>query len=244
LVDKDKQKSIDKDTKKFYPSSIGKCSREITYKMLGYPEEDIDPRVLMVFENGHSFHERMENLFKEVGILVAPELPIRDPNLRISGRTDAVIYNPHPDKDKQPKDLVTLKGFEGEVIYNGPNNEIALVELKSINNKGFNRVVSKGAKIDHKWQLMLYMYLSGIRQGLLYYENKDTQETYEVWVEYDQKVVDKLLNKIITVNQHVDNNTLPPREHSRSSPVCGWCSYSNMCWGSVKQSWQSIEELI
>ena len=47
------QKENDRDMKKFHPSAIGKCTRELVYSMLGYPEPDIAPRTLMIFQNGH-----------------------------------------------------------------------------------------------------------------------------------------------------------------------------------------------
>lgn len=225
----EKQRSRSGGVKKFYPSSIGFCSRRIVYSMLGYPSPEIEARVLAVFENGHSFHHRIETLLEKAGVLIAPELSILDEELNISGRTDAVIKNPNKDAYKETHNVI-LKDTEGNVVYEGPNNEVALVELKSINNKGFNRVRSQGPKEEHNQQLQLYMYLSGIKQGVLFYENKDTQDTEEFWIDYNEKIVKEIVEKIRTVNEHVANETFPEREGTRSSYKCNYCDYKEICW--------------
>lgn len=239
------QKSSTRDSRnKFYPSSVGRCCREIYYNMCGYPQAPPDARVLLVFENGHGFHERMEKLFERMGILIAPELPIKDPSLNVSGRTDAIIKNVYPGKERLAQDKIVLKGLKGEVVFEGPNSEVIIVELKSINSRGFTRVVSKGAKEDHIWQLQLYMYMTGIRQGILLYENKDTQELHEVWVPYDKAIADRIVNKIKYVNKCVAEGTIPPREHSRSSSACMYCGQAALCWDDGGTSYIPLDEII
>jgi CRISPR/Cas system-associated exonuclease Cas4 (RecB family) len=198
--------------------------------MSGYPQPELDPKVLSIFENGHSFHNRMEHLFGKAGILIAPELPIKNAEMNISGRTDAVVRNPNKGLYKDTH-LITLLDFDNNIIFEGPNNEVALVELKSINNKGFNKVNNDNhPKEEHIQQLQLYMFLSGIRQGVVFYENKDTQATAEFWIEYDEKLVEKLIAKIKNINTHVAAKTLPEREGTRSSYKCNYCDFKDICW--------------
>lgn len=212
-----------------YPSSIGRCTREIVYKMLGYPQPPSDPKGLSIMENGNFFHARMEERFEKMGILVSPELPIVDLELNVSGRTDAVIFNPNVN-DSKYDDIITLHDADKKVIWSGPNREVVLVELKSINQNGFKKVVSKGPKEGHAEQLWLYMYLTGIKQGLLLYENKNDQELYEVWLDYNEAEVKKIIEKINVVNKHVRIGTLPEREGSRTSYTCNYCDFKEVCW--------------
>ena len=212
-----------------YPSSIGKCTRSVVYKMLGYPVPLPEPIGLSRMENGDYFHSRMEERFAKMGILVAPELPILNEELNISGRTDAVIFNPNANESKYD-DVLTLRDREGKEVWTGVNKEIALVELKSINSKGFSRVLSKGPENGHPEQLLLYMYLTGIKQGLLLYENKNDQSLHEIWIDYDEVKVQKIIDKINTINHCVKTEVLPDREGSRSSFVCGWCDFKDVCW--------------
>lgn len=225
----EKNRNNDRDFSKFHPSSIGYCTRKIVYTMSGYPSPDPDARALAIFENGHSFHNRTEYLFGKAGILIAPELPIKDEELNISGRTDAVVRNPNKELYTDTSEI-TLVDFDGNVVFQGPNNEVVLVELKSINNRGFNRVKNEGAEGKHAAQLQLYMFLTKIKQGIVFYENKDTQETVEFWLDYNPRLVDQLIEKIKTVNSHVNNKTLPEREGTRNSYTCNYCEYKDVCW--------------
>lgn len=227
LVERNKKNN--RDNTKFHPSSIGYCTRKTVYVMSGYPGAELSPQSLSIFENGHSFHNRMEHWFDKAGILIAPELPIKNDELNISGRTDAVINNPNSTKYQYLRE-VTLVDFNDKVIYTGPDNEIALVELKSINYKGFNRVRNEGPKEEHVAQLQLYMFLTGIHHGIIFYENKNDQETLEFWIEYDPVLVAKLIDKIKVINAHVAGGTVPDREGTRSSFKCRYCDYQEICW--------------
>src|SRR5690606_19034864 len=93
---------------KFYPSSVGRCKRQVAYQMLGYPGKPISGHNLLIMENGTSFHNRMENLFKEMGIMIAPELSLRHEELRISGRSDAIVWNWMKEEDPEDDSLIKL----------------------------------------------------------------------------------------------------------------------------------------
>jgi CRISPR/Cas system-associated exonuclease Cas4 (RecB family) len=214
---------------KFYPSSCGRCSRAIVYQMSGYPKPEMDARSLLILSNGTSFHERMEAIMGGAGIMIAPELSISSKELNISGRSDAIIKN-HLDHETNEV-IVTLTDPEGKVVYEGPESEVLIVELKSINQRGFDWITKKQEhKEEHELQLQLYMYLTGIRQGILLYENKNKQELAEFPIKYDQKKVDFVVNKIKTVNKHVEDGTLPPREYVKTDFECRYCEYADICW--------------
>ena len=214
---------------KFYPSSVGMCSRKVVYQMSGYPRPPMDGRVLLILENGTTFHERMENVMEKAGILIAPELSIKSQELNISGRSDAIIKNhlPHEVSDE----IVKLADPEGKVVYEGPESEILIVELKSINKRGFDWLTKKNEhKEEHELQLQLYMYLTGIKQGILLYECKDNQSLAEFYIKYDQQKVDYIVNKIKNINKHVEEGTLPQREYVKTDFQCRYCDYADICW--------------
>ena len=218
---------------KFYPSSVGKCLRAIVYQMQGYKAQEADARFLFICDNGTYFHERLEALFDTTGLLIAPEVSFKMPELRLSGRTDAIIKNflEHEssnniiklykeDKETQKQDL----------LYEGSDNDIIIVELKSINDSGFNYLDRKGPKEAHVMQLMLYMHLTGIKQGMLLYENKNDQKLKEFFIGYDSVLAEKIMKKIHLANKHVDEKTLPPKEYEPSDFECRYCEYRNLCW--------------
>lgn len=234
---------------KFYPSAAGSCSRKIVYSMMDYPKEGFDSRVLMIFENGTYMHNRIEHLLGDTGLMIAPELSFEKKEWRISGRSDAIIHNflPHKssnniitlkepiyEKDEEGNSVRDEKGnktlLDEDIIYVGPDNDVMIVELKSISESGFNWIKKRGAKDNHIKQLQLYMYLTGIRMGMLLYENKNTQEMKEFFIEYDEKIAQEVVDQIIFVNKCVDENTLPPKEFDRTDFDCRYCDFKNICW--------------
>lgn len=191
---------------KFYPSSIAKCRREIVYQMLGYPKQDIPTRVLRIFDNGDSMHERYQNWFAEMGILISPELPLKNEELCISGRTDALIRI---------------------------NDELVLVELKSANDRSFGWMVKKNEpKEDYVMQLQLYLHLTGIDKGIILIENKNDQTILEFPIAYDKEMSNELINKIKYCVDHAKSNEIPERDYTKSTFQCKYCDYAEMCWSS------------
>lgn len=233
---------------KFYPSSAGKCSRAIVYQMLGYKQEDFDGRTLLIFENGNGMHSRIEEILDHTGLLIAPEFSFEKPEWRISGRSDAIVHNflPHETSGniirlEEPVYKIDLDGNYvrdengnkekeyDKLVYEGPDNDVLIVELKSIGDSGFN-YLSKGPKREHVLQLTLYMYLTGIRAGMLLYENKNTQHMKEFYIPYDVETAREIVNQVKYVNDFVDRRELPPREYDQTDFQCRYCNYNKYCW--------------
>lgn len=198
---------------KFYPSSISRCPRETVYDMLQYPRPEKSARFLMICENGDMVHLRYQKWFAEAGILLHSEYPLKVKEYRISGKVDAII-------DLTP-------------IIPEMENEISVVEFKSANNKKFVEMGEKGQpRNEYVEQLMLYLHFLKIPYGIVFVENKDNQETLEFWVEYDQALADRLVKKIVMINNCVNKKELPPRPYSNPNySPCKWCDFKEICWG-------------
>lgn len=244
------------DPKKFYPSSAGMCSRRIVYQMMGFPGEISNGRGLLILENGNYFHSRIESILGDTGLLISPELSFKKEEWRVSGRSDAIIHN---FLEHEPStNIITLKeaiydldekgeakrGEDGhriilgeKVVYEGPDNDVIIVELKSISDSGFKYLDRTGGKDGHKKQLQLYMHLTGIKMGMLLYENKNTQEMKEYFVPYDPEMAQVIIDQIILVNKCVDEGTFPEKEYDQLSFECRYCPYSNICW-PIKYSFE------
>lgn len=233
---------------KFYPSSAGMCSRRIVYQMMGYPQETPDGRVLMIFANGNGMHSRIEDMLGETGLLISPEFSFKKDEWRISGRSDAIINNflehtpsstiikldePIYELDHEGKERRDKSGHRIQTgvktIYEGPDNDVMILELKSISDKGFGYLGTTG-KDEHRRQLHLYMYLTGIRVGMLLYENKNTQEMKEFLVPYDPEFAQTVIDQIILVNKCIDEGTIPEKEYDNLSFQCRYCPYNSICW--------------
>lgn len=239
---------------KFYPSSAGSCKRKIAYQMMGYPGKPKNGRSVLILDNGTYFHERMEDYFERMGIMIAPELKLEDEELRISGRSDAIIWN-FMKKEEGPiegDEIITLKkpvydedGEEvgEEVVYQGWASDVLIVEFKSAKERSYEEYTPKTKpQRKHELQLQLYFYLTGIRAGLVYYENKNTQDQKYYYVEYNQEMVDEIIRDIKYVIQHIDAGTLPEREFQPTSFECRYCDFRDICHPIVNT--YNINELI
>lgn len=242
-ADKQKERVDQGRLGKFYPSSIGKCKRAVVYQLLGYPTKPISGQSLLIMENGTSFHNRMEEIFERMGILIAPELSLKDEELRISGRSDAIIWNflkPEDEPDAEEIVLYDPKDKDKEV-YRGPANHILIVEFKSIKNKNYAKLPKSKPKKEHEMQLQLYFYLTKIRKGLVYYENKDTQESKFFLVEYNEKLVEEVKNDIRYVIDMADKRELPEKEGNALDIMCRYCDFRNLCHTPITEDeWLDI----
>lgn len=197
---------------RFSPSQIGKSDRDIVLYMLGYIGVPKDGRVITIMENGTSFHNRIEETFEQAGIMVAPELSLKDPELHVSGRSDAIIWNYLRDEDEEDGEEITLKDPDDNIVYEGPNNYVLLVEFKSISENGFYKLPKTKPKKEHEEQLQLYFYMTGIEKGIIYYENKNNQMTQEYVVERDEEVIEAIVKRIKKLIKRAKANDIPEPE--------------------------------
>jgi hypothetical protein len=202
------------------PSLVGHCVRQNVFDMLQYPKPPIKPQSLLVMHRGTTIHEDIQGMWRDMGILVAEELVMNHESknlwtkqkcteLRVNGRLDAILRI-------------------APLLY--------VAEIKTAKNSSFNRMVKDGPYEAYVYQLMLYMYLTQIKKGFLYVENKDTQEHYQFDYDYDEEIIAKLLNHINTINHHVLSLTLPPQDLRSPSFQCkNLCDYCQICWSSAPE---------
>tara|TARA_Y100000310_G_scaffold345435_1_gene464996 strand:- start:6076 stop:6735 length:660 start_codon:yes stop_codon:yes gene_type:complete len=134
----------------FYPSSLGSpCDRFLYNSYFGLvKDQPIDANTKRIFDCGDYLGYRYEKYFEKMGILLGTEIAVKSDDPPISGRLDFLI------KHEQ--------------------NEVAIVELKSINKRGF--IALSKPKDDHYLQTQLYLNLSNREHGIVLYECKDDQK--------------------------------------------------------------------
>lgn len=240
---------------KFYPSSVGSCKRKIAYQMMGYPGKPKQGRSVLILDNGTYFHERMEKYYEDMGILIAPELKLKDSELRISGRSDAIIYNFMKETEGPIEGDEIIKLYkpkydeegneleEQELVYEGWASDVLIVEFKSAKDKSYEDYTPKTKpQKKHEMQLQLYFYLTGIRAGLVYYENKNTQDHKYYYVQYNPDIVNEIISDIRFVISHIDAGTLPEREFQPTSFDCRYCDFRDICHPVLNQ--YNLEDII
>ena len=97
------------------------------------------------------------------------------------------------------------------------------------------RKYTKEQKIGHKvrqhitMDKILYEVEKPIRKSVILYECKDTQELKEFVITYDEKVMQKVLEKFKINNEAWRTKTCPPRE-CKSKSEGRWCPYVDYCF--------------
>lgn len=256
LVEKENGKER-KNSGKFYPSSVGQCSRKIVYSMLNYKAEDKDVDIIKIMNHGTLIHEMIEKMFYDAGLLVSNETSFvlyndeegKEDQVLCTGRSDAIIKNfrEHTPSDniiKVYKDKHILddegnwvKDEEGkyayskELVYEGPDNDIILIEIKSIKDRKYQRMLTQTQPDPkHKKQLQLYLKATQIKHGIVFYICKDNQKFLQYDVDYDEDIANQAIKQAKLCNYCRDNNVLPEREYEKESNECMYCDYLQYCY--------------
>jgi hypothetical protein len=208
-----KRKESPSEPPKFYPSGIGYCTNKLIYQMLGYPQKPKGAKFLRITSNGDYMHERYQSWLLESKIAIGNEFPIRDEELLLSGRIDSLL-----DAGK------LVNSMQGDVIP---------LELKSAKKEHFEEMQENNSPLsEHIDQLQLYMHLLECPMGIVFVENKNTQDTLEFWIERDLAHGQRLVEKIKFINQCVRDAVIP-ESRDRNNPNCDdchWCDFKQYCW--------------
>lgn len=230
------------------PSELGGCSRSIVYNMVCAPKKPTDATFVSICDNGTMFHNRYEAALEKAGLLIADEATFTVEGI-CTARTDAIIKN---FREHTPSDnIITIHkevheiGEDGrwkkdengkyitklEEVFHGPDNDIIVIELKSVKSSSFQSIVKskKAQKIQHVLQLQFYMHHLQAKHGALIYENKDTQKTYQINIDYDEEMANIALNQAKLCCHCVKEGLLPKQEYDAGSFECTWCSYLPIC---------------
>lgn len=186
-------------TGKFYITDAGKCARAIFFKFKKYPRKEPEPRILRIFDHGDYIHMRIMSVLFSLGIVRAAEIRI-PPQEMISGRADAIV------------------GFEGKPY---------VLEIKSSSFYKFEKLSEPDP--DHQKQLQLYLHYFKIPQGILIYEDKNTQNLKEFVIEYDPDLVQKALKDFETLGEQIKSNAIPPIPTDIEPWRCEYCEYREEC---------------
>lgn len=134
------------------------------------------------------------------------EFYLTDPVLGITGHLDGIIF------------------WEGEPF---------VLELKTTNSMQYKLVTDINRRpIDaHVDQVVMYMFLTGIKRGKIVYMDKNESLLFHFDVEYMQGVVDRITNEIKMAREGMVSGVVPKRttcgdkncSRAKSCPVRGLC---------------------
>jgi hypothetical protein len=207
--------------KQYYsPSGAQRCPREQFLSLEGYePQLDDNPRTNSIFDDGHWRHLRWHTIFLRMQ---------RHGYLKVRAIETYVEYLPW-----------WVAGTPDDVLEIA--NEPYVIDVKGANDKTFREIARTGQLPEHLsgyiWQLHNYMQALGVNKGILWIENKNTQEYLEVRVNRDLKIVAELRAQYKLLRKHKRKGTLP--KHGCSMDNTGhvavgdkrfrWCRQSLNC---------------
>lgn len=202
-------------------SLIGReCARQLWYVFRWATKVSFLARILWLFDRGNREEAVIVDRFRKAGIHIldidpetGKQFRIEDHNGHFGGSLDAMIFSvpEYPD--------IWILG-----------------EFKTHSSKYFAQVKKQGvkkAKPEHYAQMNVYMHYKGLPVALYYAVNKDTDEVWIEFVEYDNSVAEKYIDRARRIIQA----QFPPPRISDSPGwfLCKFCDHSAVCHDHKKK---------
>jgi len=107
---------------------------------------------------------------------------------------------------------------------------IAGVQIKGVNNKKFSKVKKKGVIKRDAIELMIYIWLLEISDGLLIYENLDNQDYLILHIESYKPIIKSVKKKCLEVINCQQKGEAPLKPYKNKAMECKECEFLNKCW--------------
>lgn len=253
VVDKamlEEQKRKSKERYKNRPKSLGAgsigyplakfdrgCERALYYGYKQYEKDEgtgFTPDLYRVFDMGHDAEERIAQYIRTAGFDLKTENPK-------TGKQWGFTRFPDPETG-----VPRMRGFADGVFVNGPEliefqeaeefqmSYPFLWECKALKDKAWKNMVNNGIKKSHpKYyaQVQLYMGVFGLTEepALLTAVNRGTGELHCVFIEYNQKDAQSIVDRAVRVISANSPTELPRIHNDYTRVPCTWCPYKSTC---------------
>jgi len=217
----------------FHASGIGNvCDRELLYQFAKVPSERKQTTQNMKrLDNGTYVHLRYDEYLKFSENYVAMNLHMYDEEHFIQGSFDQIILS----KDKLY--IVDLKSIKDEnflkIFGKAPEGYYAQLQayiwMMNLNYEQWKNEDKKFELEENKKLVELfekYEKYFPITKAILFFEDKDNQLTEEIIIDYDEKFIEKLKERLKSIKKCYNDNTLPDR---RMNDNCKWCNHKKAC---------------
>ena len=242
-----------------YASDYGQCPRKIYFSFFPdeYAPEELSPRVIRIFQNGESVHERLsEYLSRDPEIQFHEEVDVPRDELEVHGRCDGICL-------KDGKFIVAeFKSINRPTVYEVKDEHKGQIEwymgmwdLHRRRLRGLLALPKDGgfvteAEVEAAMEILedpkdyekMLLLSQGPICGEVIYESKQNQEIFSFPVEYSDEHFQKVKLWYQQLKWHLDNKKPPERKYFKGSFPCSWgslarknfgkCPYYDVCWGS------------
>lgn len=187
--------------------------------------EQVNIGLKRIFEEGNAIHEKWQRLFIRAGYAKAEDC-------------DFTRFNEEYEVSFTPDVIIDVPGF-GKMV----------VEIKSMNTFSFKKATSHPSG---KKQLMFYMYLTGIHQGIVLCDDKNTQDFKVFYYEYDPAQAEIPISRAEEIqlwkSRLLEERKVCKRAIGCNKPSCkraSECSMRDACYnvGKGKQLNKNYEHL-
>jgi hypothetical protein len=183
-------------------SSIGfPCERALWFDYNNKLTVPIDGRLARIFEMGNMVETRILADLELAGYKVEyQQLTFKDFDGRFAGHCDGIISN------------IT--------------NKQHILEIKSANDKSFNKFKAHGIKLNPKYyaQIQCYMGYSKLYRGIFIVENKNDQDLYVERIKFEPDVFEELRAKAWRI---INYKEVP--EATIWTGYCNYCTFNPIC---------------
>ena len=237
------QSTRERDTDYLHPSQICKrdwCPRSSMYEINKESADKVKSfsfQTLNIFKTGHDIHEKWQGWLERSGLMKQSELAIFNEECHIKGNADGLI------EDSQGEAILEIKSvgvgtirMENLDLYKEYNSgSITMDELWKRVRQPFS---------THLRQINLYMYATGVHQGIILYEWKPTQSIKEFDVTYQPALIQHILAAAQVIKQHLKQGTIidRPAWATEDHKTCKQCPYKTTCWRNNADRRQTGEQ--
>lgn len=194
----------------FDPSRLTECPRRIIYRANGCSSENLDTYLSTHHElfAKKKWIEYFESC-KSINVLYK-NAPLADCHYNISGNIDVVLK------------------------IGGCNYVVSIMEL---NQEDFIKLGKNGAFKRHVVEVMIYIWLMELHDGLLLYENKNNNDYSIFHVKLYEPIVRSIIKKCLDLIENKMQGIIPKRPYDKKeSNECLVCEFSKKCWDGKEKN--------
>lgn len=216
------------------------CPREEAMRYLKQipRTEKIDAKLQRIFDFGRAFHTLAQNeWFGKWGLLIGdweclgchamyPGVVIP----KVCGHCFQSKFFYHEIEPSSQEHGITAH-VDGIILF---NDRKYILELKTTNSMQFNLIANINRKpLDsHRKQIQLYMFLCGVKDGIILYMEKNESSVHFFEEKYDEALVKSILDNLAEARRVMKDRILPERTVcvSKSCSRAKQCGVRDLCF--------------
>lgn len=202
IKSEEKRRNISKNNELFLTNQLTNCTRKTLYRVYG-EEYDIDMAEELHQQSvKHKWLDFIEQ--SRIAKLIDKNIEAADTKYNLASRVDGVFRI-------------------GELTFT--------VLIKSVHNEEFQRIKERSAPRRDIVQLMMDMWLTEVKDGLLLYDNRETNDILTYHVLPYQPIINAACGRCLEMRDHKLMGKLTKRPYDSSdSEECLACKFKATCW--------------